>query len=774
MDRSAPTLIALLALAPTLRGAPIAYEKELLPILKDNCLSCHNKTTTKGGLNMESTALMLKGGDSGAALEPGKGDKSLVFLAAAGKWDSEMPPKGNKVGARPLDETELALLRRWIDEGAHQGAKVQREVAWEAMPASFGPVLAVAMSDDGQWTAAARGNQVRVHHSATGARVALLADPALKSLGPVAHGDVVQALQFTPDGSLVSGGYGEVKVWQLAQPKTAMIDPKSVLQAKAPDISGDEVKHAGKSFKHGAAISAAALSADGSRLATAGANQRLRLWEVASGKMLLEIQEDWAFQRGSLDLRAKAARAAVDASWAAEMQRRAEKESTDLAARLKKANELLAAGNKTLADAKKDLLAKQTAAASADKELKALPVPAKPDEASKKKETAAKDKQTKAQSDLKLAQEGLKRAEDALVDAKEEITRVNQAIVVADKAKAEAAAASVKAAALSKEQAAAVAARQKQQATALPLLGALAFAADGSFVVGWLSKSDRLCCWSTASGRPFAQLSLPKSDLQKLVLDCSSKPGSIRVGDAAAQAWELSSPLAASWTLIRQFGAKPQPVVVDRVNALALSPDGKVLAVGSGEPSRSGDISLWDWQSGKLLQRWDERHVDSVLSLAFSPDGKLLASGGADKALRITQLSDGRQIKVLEGHTHHVLSVSWRSDGKLLASSGADLVVKIWDWSLAERRRNVEGWDKEVTGLRYLGQGDVLATAAGDGKLRLFSSEGAESKGPASAGLFLQALGASRLGEAFAAGAEDGQLWVYDSSTGQALQHWKP
>lgn len=775
MDLSPRHLAVLLSMLPALLpAAPISYEKELLPVLKENCLSCHNKTTTKGGLNMETTALMLKGGDSGAALEPGKGEKSLVYLAAAGKWDSEMPPKGNKVGARPLDETELVLLKRWIDEGAHQGAKVQRQVAWEPMPKSYAPVLAVAMSDDGQWTAAARSNQVRVYHSATGAEVALLADPSLKSLGAVAHGDLLQALQFTADGSLISGGHGEVKVWQLSALQPAVIDAKALKPTQAPAAKADSLQHAGKTFKHAGGISAVALSADGGRLATAGADKRLRIWDVSTGKPLQEIQEDWAFHRGSLQARAQAARAAVDASWAVELLKRAEKESTDLQARLKKANELLAAGNKTLADATKDLQAKQTAAAAADKELKALPAVAKPDDASKKKETAAKDKQTKAQSDLKLAQEGLKRAEDALVDAKEEIARVNQAIVVADKAKVAAATASAKAAAVSKEQASALALRLKQQANSLPALGALAFAAEGRVVVGWISGSDKLCLWATATGRPFAELTLPKAGLQTWVLDGNSNPKAIRVGDGAAQAWELPSPLASSWSLARQFGAKPQPVVVDRVNALALSPDGKVLAVGSGEPSRSGDISLWDWQSGKLLQRWDERHVDSVLSLAFSPDGKLLASGGADKALRITQLSDGRQIKVLEGHTHHVLSVSWRSDGKLLASSGADLVVKIWDWSLAERRRNVEGWDKEVTGLRYLGQGDLLASAAGDGKLRLFSSEGAESKGPPQAGLFLQSLGASRLGEAFAAGAEDGQLWVYDSSTGQALQHWKP
>lgn len=52
---------------------------------------------------METPELMTKGGETGKGIEPGKGDKSLMYQAAAGKWDSEMPPKNNKVGAVETD-----------------------------------------------------------------------------------------------------------------------------------------------------------------------------------------------------------------------------------------------------------------------------------------------------------------------------------------------------------------------------------------------------------------------------------------------------------------------------------------------------------------------------------------------------------------------------------------------------------------------------------------------------------------------------------------------
>ena len=113
-----------------------------------------------------------------------------------------------------------------------------------------------------------------------------------------------------------------------------------------------------------------------------------------------------------------------------------------------------------------------------------------------------------------------------------------------------------------------------------------------------------------------------------------------------------------AWVLERTLGGETAASpFVDRVNALRFSPDGKTLAAGGGEPTRSGDISLWDVASGKMTDEWKERHADAVLSLDFSPDGKRLASGGADKIARVTDIASGKLVNVFEGHTHHVLGV---------------------------------------------------------------------------------------------------------------------
>jgi hypothetical protein len=51
-------------------ASPVDFDREVRPFLSDNCLSCHCQTTTKGGLNLETPELMIKGGDTGAAITP--------------------------------------------------------------------------------------------------------------------------------------------------------------------------------------------------------------------------------------------------------------------------------------------------------------------------------------------------------------------------------------------------------------------------------------------------------------------------------------------------------------------------------------------------------------------------------------------------------------------------------------------------------------------------------------------------------------------------------
>src|SRR5215831_10895767 len=107
-----------IAIAKIDRKTPVDFEKEILPILKNNCLACHNKTTAKADLILETPQDILKGGESGKVLVPKRSDESLLLKIASHQVKPNMPPRNNKVQAADLTSDELGLIKLWIDQGA--------------------------------------------------------------------------------------------------------------------------------------------------------------------------------------------------------------------------------------------------------------------------------------------------------------------------------------------------------------------------------------------------------------------------------------------------------------------------------------------------------------------------------------------------------------------------------------------------------------------------------------------------------------------------------
>ncbi len=91
----------------------VSFDQQIAPLLASRCLSCHNATENKGGLNLLSEASARGGGDSGSAIAAGKPDQSLLWQRI---YDDEMPPK------HPLSDDEKEVLRRWIADGAEWGS----------------------------------------------------------------------------------------------------------------------------------------------------------------------------------------------------------------------------------------------------------------------------------------------------------------------------------------------------------------------------------------------------------------------------------------------------------------------------------------------------------------------------------------------------------------------------------------------------------------------------------------------------------------------------
>jgi hypothetical protein len=98
---------------PSVMGADDpTFRDKVAPILERRCLHCHGDLTHKGNLSLSTAAAAFKGGDSGAAVVPGKPEES-VLLDMIGGDPPEMPQKD-----KPLSKQEVASIRSWIERGA--------------------------------------------------------------------------------------------------------------------------------------------------------------------------------------------------------------------------------------------------------------------------------------------------------------------------------------------------------------------------------------------------------------------------------------------------------------------------------------------------------------------------------------------------------------------------------------------------------------------------------------------------------------------------------
>lgn len=107
---------------------PVSYVRDIQPILAENCFHCHgfDPKTRDGGRRLDIREGALEEIDGVRGIVPGKPDESELWLRVNSKDRDDVmpPPKSHKT----LKPTELALLRRWIE----QGAEYQRHWAFEA------------------------------------------------------------------------------------------------------------------------------------------------------------------------------------------------------------------------------------------------------------------------------------------------------------------------------------------------------------------------------------------------------------------------------------------------------------------------------------------------------------------------------------------------------------------------------------------------------------------------------------------------------------------
>jgi WD40 repeat protein len=130
------------------------------------------------------------------------------------------------------------------------------------------------------------------------------------------------------------------------------------------------------------------------------------------------------------------------------------------------------------------------------------------------------------------------------------------------------------------------------------------------------------------------------------------------------------------------------------LTALAISPDGRLLASGSGMEDPA--IRIWDAATGKRLARRDG-HASWVCDLAFTKDGRRLISAAVDQSIRFWNTSNWTEEQVLRGHTDEIHAIAISEGTQLVASASKDGSLMLWK---ADGKSATDGYSRLPEKLR--------------------------------------------------------------------------
>lgn len=162
--------------------------------------------------------------------------------------------------------------------------------------------------------------------------------------------------------------------------------------------------------------------------------------------------------------------------------------------------------------------------------------------------------------------------------------------------------------------------------------------------------------------------------------------------------------------------------VGQRVFALAFSSDGQTLAVGCGEPGRSGEVRLVDFNSGEI-KSVVARANDVVLDLVYRPGTNELAIASADSTIRIFNVDTLQELRTIASHADWVTAVAWSDDGTRLASASRDKSAKVYDGATGELLSSYLGHGAAVRGVSILADNQQVVSVGSDNKLHRWNVE---------------------------------------------------
>jgi WD40 repeat protein/tRNA A-37 threonylcarbamoyl transferase component Bud32 len=218
-------------------------------------------------------------------------------------------------------------------------------------------------------------------------------------------------------------------------------------------------------------------------------------------------------------------------------------------------------------------------------------------------------------------------------------------------------------------------------------------------------------------------------------------------------------------------------------SSVCFSPDGRRLASAGGATPHSGEVRVWDVQTGQETFTL-EGHLGWVNSVCFSPDGRRLAAATSNPEeppnptrpgeVKVWDAQTGQETLTLKGHTEQVTGVAFSPDGKRLASASQDGTVKVWDAQTARQPLTLKGHRNDVNSVDFSPDGKRLASASQDGTVKVWDARTGREVLSLKHAHGVASVCFSPDGKRLATGAwggswaaQPGEVKVWDAQTGQ-------
>jgi RNA polymerase sigma factor (sigma-70 family) len=162
-----------------------------------------------------------------------------------------------------------------------------------------------------------------------------------------------------------------------------------------------------------------------------------------------------------------------------------------------------------------------------------------------------------------------------------------------------------------------------------------------------------------------------------------------------------------------EFGeAGPGPI------SFAFSRDSKTFVIGCQKDGSAGQVQLWDTQSWQMKRAVDQE--ECVASVLFSANGKLLATASYKDSIQLWDAQKGEPIRSLKG-VNRWRGVGLSPDGRAIATGAKDGTVRLWNTQTGELMETLKGHDSEVYSVDFSPDGKTLASTSQDETVRLWS-----------------------------------------------------